>query len=136
MKRGMRVQGNTLKQWLPFIIWVALVFAVSSIPHLAVPALGMPHWSDKVAHFIEYAVLAFLFYRGEGGERWRMGIPAWLLVIVATLAIASVDEYHQRYIPGRDSNILDWTADAVGIVIGTLTGLVRFGAFSRRAEKT
>jgi len=132
----MHVQRNTLKQWLPFIVWVVLVFAVSSIPHLSVPAFGMPRWSDKIAHLTEYAVLAFLFYRGERGERWRMGIPAWLLVIVATLAIASVDEYHQRFIPGRDSNILDWTADGVGIVIGTLIGMVRFGTFSRRAEKT
>jgi VanZ family protein len=132
----MHVQRNTLKQWLPFIIWVVLVFAVSSIPHLAVPAFGMPHWSDKIAHLTEYAVLAFLFYRGEGGGRWRMGIPAWLLVIAGGIAIAGIDEYHQRFIPGRDSDILDWTADATGIVIGTLIGLWRFGAFSRRAEKT
>lgn len=123
-------------QWLPFIVWVVLVFAVSSIPHLSVPALGMPHWSDKIAHCTEYAVLAFLFYRGERGERWRMGVPAWLLVIVATLAIASVDEFHQRFIPGRDSDILDWTADATGIFIGTLIGMWRFRTFSRRAEKT
>jgi VanZ family protein len=131
----MHVRRNTLKQWLPFIIWAALVFVVSSIPRLSVPDLGMPRWSDKVAHFIEYAVLAFLFYRGEGGQRWRMGIPAWLLVIVATLAIASLDEYHQRFIPGRDSSIMDWTADGAGIVVGTVIGMVRFGTFSRRAEK-
>ena len=136
MKRGMHVQRNTLMQWVPFIVWVVLVFVVSSIPHLAVPSLGMPRWSDKIAHFVEYAVLAFLFYRGERGKGRRMGIPAWLLVIAVTLAIASVDEYHQRFIPGRDSSIWDWTADAVGIVIGTLIGLVRFGTLSRRPEKT
>ena len=66
----------------------------------------------------------------EKREKWVVGL------IAVTLAIASVDEYHQRFIPGRDSSIWDWTADAVGIVIGTLIGLVRFGTLSRRPEKT
>jgi hypothetical protein len=129
------VRRNTLRQWIPFIVWVALIFVVSSIPRLSGEVFGMPRGSDKAAHFIEYAILAFLFYRGERGERWRMGVPAWLLVIAAGLAIALIDEYHQRYIPGRDSNILDLAADAAGIVSGTLIGMRRYKMLGRRAEK-
>ena len=126
---------NTLKQWLPFIIWVVVIFVVSSIPRLSGEEFGMPFGSDKVAHFVEYAILAFLFYRGERGERWRMGVPAWVLVIAAGLVIAMIDEYHQRYIPGRDSNFVDWAADAAGIITGTLIGMRRYRSIARRAEK-
>ncbi len=130
------MQPDTLKQWLPFIIWVAIIFIVSSIPRLSGEEFGMPLGLDKAAHFIEYAILAFLFYRGERGGRWRMGVPAWSLVISAGLAIAMVDECHQRYVPGRDSSILDWTADAMGIITGTLIGMRRYRSIARRAEKS
>jgi len=130
------LQPDTLKQWLPFIIWVAIIFIASSVPRLSGEEFGMPLGSDKAVHFIEYAILAFLFYRGERGERWRIGVPAWSLVISAGLAIAMVDEFHQRYVPGRDSNILDWTADATGIITGTLIGMRRYRSIARRAEKS
>jgi VanZ family protein len=129
------MQPNKLKQWFPFLVWMALIFVVSSIPRLSGEEFGVPRGLDKIAHFVEYAILAVLFYRGERGERWRMGVPAWLLVIVAGMAIACLDEYHQRYIPGRDSNILDLTADAVGIITGTLFGIRRYKTFTRRVER-
>jgi VanZ family protein len=129
------VQRNKFRQWFPFIAWMVLIFVVSSIPRLSGEEFGMPRGFDKAAHFVEYAILAFLFYRGESGERWRMGVPAWLLVIAAGLAIACLDEYHQRYIPGRDSNILDLTADAGGIITGTLIGMWRYKTFTRRVER-
>jgi VanZ family protein len=120
------VRSKTLKQWLPFFLWTVLIFVGSSIPRLPGNPFGLPTWSDKVAHFLEYLILAFLFYRGIRGERWRMGIPAWLVVISTGLVIASIDEYHQMYIPGRDSNILDWTADMAGVATGALIGMRRY----------
>jgi len=134
-RRERSVQWNALKSWLPFIVWMTLIFVVSSIPRLSGENFGMPLGSDKIAHFMEYAVLAFLFYRGARGERWRIAIPACLIVIVAGLTIASVDEYHQRFVPGRDSNIIDWVTDAAGIVIGTLIAMRRYRCAARRVEK-
>lgn len=129
------MQSKTLKQWLPFFAWVILIFVGSSIPRLPASPFGMPRGSDKIAHFLEYLILAFLFYRGIRGERWRGGIPAWLIVLVTGLAIASIDEYHQTYIPGRDANLLDWTADMTGIGTGALIGLRRYRTLAGRPEK-
>ncbi len=112
-----------MKQLFPFFAWTILIFVVSSIPRLSGDEFGMPAWSDKVAHFLEYLILAFLFYRGIRGERWRMGVPAWLIVLATGLAIASVDEYHQAFIPGRDSNLLDWGTDMAGVACGALVGM-------------
>ena len=94
----------------------------------------MPLGADKVAHFIEYLILAFLFYRGMRGERWGKALPAWLFVVVACLAIGTLDEFHQRFIPGRDANIWDWLADATGIVSGTLIAMHRFKPVEKDAE--
>jgi len=130
------VRSNTLKQWLPFFAWVVLIFVGSSIPRLPGNPFGLPQWSDKVAHFMEYLILAFLFYRGIRVERWRMGIPAWLIVLGTGLAIASIDEYHQEYIPGRDANGWDWAADMAGVATGALIGMRRYRATAGRPEKT
>jgi VanZ family protein len=124
-----------MRQLLPFFIWTILVFSVSSIPRLSGDEFGMPAWSDKIAHFLEYLILAFLFYRGIRGERWRMGVPAWLIVLATGLVIASIDEYHQEYIPGRDSNILDWIADMAGVAGGALIGMKRYRARVGDAEQ-
>jgi VanZ family protein len=129
------VQSKTLKQWLPFFAWVVLVFVGSSIPRLPGNPFGLPQWSDKVAHFLEYLVLAFLFYRGVHGGRSRARFPAWFVVLATGLVIASIDEYHQLYIPGRDANIWDWTADMAGIVTGALIGMRRYRASALRSEK-
>lgn len=126
------MRSKTLKQWLPFFVWVVLIFVGSSIPRLPGNPFGMPVWSDKVAHFLEYLILAFLFYRGICGERWRMGFPAWLIVLATGLVIASIDEYHQMYIPGRDSNIWDWIADMAGVATGAFIGMRRYRASARR----
>jgi VanZ family protein len=115
---------------------VAIIFIVSSIPRLSGEKFGMPLGADKVAHFIEYAVLGFLMYRGERGARWRLGLPAWALVMAVGLGIAMADEYHQRYVPGRDSNALDWATDAAGVAVGTLFGMRRYRSIASGAEKT
>ncbi len=124
-----------MRQLLPFFIWTILIFVGSSIPRLSGDEFGMPAWSDKVAHFLEYLILAFLFYRGIRGERWRRGVPAWLIVLSTGLVIASVDEYHQAFIPGRDANIFDWAADMAGVASGALVGMRRYRARAGSAEQ-
>jgi VanZ family protein len=125
-----------MKRWIPFFAWMILIFVGSSIPRLSTKDLGLPSYSDKVAHFFEYLILGFLFFRGIRGEGRRMGFHALFIVIVTGLAIASIDEFHQSYIPGRDADLWDWTADMAGIVTGALIGMGRTRARSRRAERT
>jgi VanZ family protein len=42
---------------------------------------------------------------------------SWLPVLILLL-FAGVDEYHQHWIPGRVPELMDWTADILGIAIG------------------
>lgn len=129
------MRSKSPKQWIPLFCWVTLIFVGSSIPRLSLgEKFDMPLGADKVAHFIEYLILAFLFYRGMRGERWGKALPAWLFVVVACLAIGTLDEFHQRFIPGRDANIWDWLADATGIVSGTLIAMYRLKPIEKDVE--
>ena len=102
--------------WAPPLICAALIFYFSSESD-PLPVLTTHVW-DKALHATEYAGFAMLLsraFRGEGiGRAWSIV----LAMIVAGVYGAS-DELHQLFTPGRDSSILDWTADAVGAVAGS-----------------
>jgi VanZ family protein len=63
----------------------------------------------KVAHFLEYAVLALLWSWTLGVAPVRLGV-AWLL---STLYAAS-DEWHQSFVPGRGPAVGDVLVDSAG----------------------
>lgn len=76
------------------------------------PAVNVP---DKLAHFIAYGLLATLILRtdffckkGTKGMLWAVGI--------ASLYGIS-DEWHQYYVPGRFSDVMDWVADTLGALL-------------------
>jgi VanZ family protein len=129
------VSWKSLKRWVPLFLWLAIIFVGSSYPHLSGEKFGVPEGADKVAHGIEYLVLAFLFYRGLAIEHRRRPVPLWLLVIIACGAIGMVDEFHQQFVPGRDASILDFLADMAGIVSGTLIGTRWFGRARREVRE-
>ncbi len=99
------------RRWLPAAAWAVAVLAVSSFPRMdLVP--GMFPGCDKVLHFIEYSIL------GIGLRYWSGGGKP--LFIAGGAGFAALDEFHQRYVPGRHASPLDWMADVSGIVVGFL----------------
>jgi VanZ family protein len=94
---------------------MALIFYMSSMPEPPLPG-GI---SDKVAHTLGYAALGWLAARAVGGG---LGAPMRmrdaLVAIAIGVAYGISDEYHQSFVPGRDSDIHDVYADAVGAAIG------------------
>ena len=108
--------------WAPVVIQMALIFGASSASD---PGPLPPHVSDKTAHFAAYAVLALLLIRALAGGRaegmtWRRA----LLAIALTTAYGASDEFHQRFTPGRTSDLLDLTADAIGACGGVAAGYI------------
>ena len=88
----------------------------TSLPQEAVPL--QTSGIDKVLHFSIYTVLAFLLTRqiSEDTSRWRAVAGA----LVIAIAFAAVDEWHQRFIPGRFPELADWLADAAGAAVGAI----------------
>ena len=95
--------------------WVALTLTLTSIPD---PEFG-PSFpgADKLAHFAFYGVMGFLFvlWRREVGTGAAAAV-VWVAIFAALLG--AVDEFHQRWIPGRSMELLDWAMDFAGGTAG------------------
>ena len=108
-----------LRYWGPVCGYAGLIFFLSAQSHPETHVPFVVHFSDKVLHAVEYAVLGALCYRairGSGHDSWnRQAIPA--AILLASLYGIS-DEVHQAFVPFRDSSWLDWLADTVGAALG------------------
>lgn len=77
------------------------------------------HIVRKMAHFIEYAVLASAI-EFHYLIRKRKGAQLILLSISLTVLYAVSDELHQLFVPGRSGELKDVMIDFAGAVTGTL----------------
>ncbi len=105
------------------VVYALVVFTVSSWPAIKLPDLGVD-WTDKIAHFSQYAVLACLvaggWARPGGWSNWK---DQWRHVLFL-IVFAAIDESHQIWIPRREASFMDWTADSLGILVGSAVGLL------------
>jgi VanZ family protein len=101
--------------WMPPIVYAALIFHFSSESN-PLPALTALVW-DKALHATEYAGLAFLVCRALRGEGLRPWVSVALAILIAS-AYGGSDEWHQFFVPGRDSDVMDWVGDTFGSTLG------------------
>ena len=73
-----------------------------------------------------YGVLAWLTARGFEMPTTKSAITAFAIVA----AFGALDEWHQRFIPGRSTAASDFVADIAGGAVGVLA----FQAAHRRRE--
>ncbi len=96
--------------WLPVFLYSSLIFYLSSRSDVHAE-------HDKIAHTAAYTVLCLLFL-------WALrlhvkSLPALLLFAVLLTTFYGVgDEYHQSFVPGRESSIYDVMADFLGSMLG------------------
>ncbi len=120
------IQGPTvrwIRYWLPVLGYASVIFYLSSLPHPEeeVPKFLFEKFSDKLLHFLEYAVLAVLCYRAFSfASGPRMSQHAVLLAVLSASLYGITDEIHQVFIPFRESSVVDWLADTAGAAIGAI----------------
>jgi VanZ family protein len=104
--------------WGPVLVMMAIIFTASSIPNLQ----QLPgNISDKTGHGIGYGMLGALLLSALAGGR-RAGVT-WrtvLLAVACATAYGVSDEFHQRFVPGRSSDVYDVLADAEGATAASL----------------
>lgn len=129
--------NRKLLAWLPTLCWLVVLACFStdvfSSDHTGRILLKIIHWlygpiSDqqfqfihflvrKSAHFFSYGLLGFFAFFS-----WRATLPdprSWLakwsgLALALTLAAASSDELHQRFVASRTSSPWDVLLDMTG----------------------
>ncbi len=103
--------------FVPSAIYYLIIFLVSSRD------LGIRldrHGLDKVAHAAEFGLFAILLAIGffnvlNASIRVKMAA-----VLMSGLVLAALDEFHQLFVRGRQADVRDWLADAIGLVGGVL----------------
>ena len=110
-----RDAARLLSLWGPVAAHLLLIFTLSSFPGLPAPPGRL---TDKQAHAIAYAVLAGLLCRALAGGRLS-GLTAGRALAALLLATiyGATDEWHQSFVPGRESDVADLYADAAGAAI-------------------
>ena len=108
-----RRASDFFRYWLPPALWAAAIFIQSSFRALPHPELGF-RVSDKVAHAVVYAALAWLVLRAlRGAQGMPLSRAAWWAFCAAVL-YGATDELHQGLVPSRSMDWGDWIADAAG----------------------
>jgi VanZ family protein len=133
---------RTYTQWLPVILWMGVIFMMSSDlgsaehtsrileplvlwikPDASREEFELVHFLvRKLGHLSEYAILALLILRAI--KRSLNPTPkkvSWQMVIVTLLvaaAYAATDEWHQSFVPGRTAALGDVLIDSSGALAG------------------
>ncbi|MBI5663068.1 MAG: VanZ family protein [Ignavibacterium album] len=105
--------------YLPLIIHWLTILILTSLPSDQVPSVEI---GDKVNHFLAFFVLGlFLNLTLKYQHRYpnlKKNILITTIIIAAGYGI--MDELHQLFVPGRSAELLDWIADFLGAVTGSL----------------
>ena len=121
--------NQIIKKWFLVFLWAGLIFFLS---HQTGLKSGLPERWDfflaKSAHFLEYAILTFLLIRAfQEHQLTRKKIL--ILAIILAMGYAFSDEYHQSFILGRNTSLIDVLIDSSGILFVACPAL-----FSKRCR--
>jgi len=100
----------------PAILYAILIFILSASPSISPPPGFV--LEDKIYHFIEYGIfslLLFLAFYHSRKEFLRRNV--FLLSYIVGMTYGLSDEIHQKFVPGRSCEFLDFVADCLGIVL-------------------
>jgi VanZ family protein len=108
---------------IPAPLLVVVIWILSAQSTLPVPKgiLGF----DKFQHLLAYLALAVsvaLWFSPE--QRRRRRLRSFLLIVLISSFYGIIDEIHQFFVPGRNCNVWDWIADALGAVLGAAAALL------------
>jgi VanZ family protein len=107
-----------LKYQIPPLVWVIVIYLLSAIPNIGL-TIKTPPGIDKLTHAILYFVLCWLVWRAF---HYQHTLPivrtnAFLGAFIFCVAYGFLDEYHQAFTPGRDSDFYDVIADTGGALL-------------------
>jgi VanZ family protein len=109
-------------RWLPAVIMMGLIFMFSSLPNSRVPYFGQ--WDlliKKGGHALGFGMLGLAYAYALPSRLSRS--QRWLLSILMVVLFALSDEFHQFFVEGRNSSLVDVLIDTAGAMIMLTLGL-------------
>ena len=105
--------------YVPLIVYWIMLFIATTIPVSSLPSVDV---SDKLKHFGAFLGLSVLLSLTLIYQNKILLFKKYFMI--AAFVISSLygllDEIHQSFVPGRNSEFLDWFADSVGAAIGVV----------------
>jgi VanZ family protein len=124
--------ANT-SQWL-YPLWVQL-FGTTSPAHWE----QIHHLIRKTGHFGGYGLVSLAFFYSWRQTLHRMAVTHWTLwrrasglAVLCALVVASLDEYHQSFLPSRTASPVDVGIDLCGAIAFQLVLLLVIQWYARR----
>ena len=118
-------------RWAVVVGYMAAIFAVSGGPGPRLPTGGQ--W-DKVLHAGAYAAMSVLVIWALTRGRLRAATGRMLVVgVLIAAAYGATDELHQYFVPGRQADVADLLADAIG-AIAAAGAIWAWGIIARGSE--
>ncbi len=100
--------------WIwPLAVIATVCFASCNNP--AAPDTGLSY-QDKIIHALAFGLIATLIQRAAGKSGAKPAI-AFCIGLAAASTFGAIDEIHQSFTPGRESDMLDWLADTAGAAL-------------------
>ena len=106
--------------WVPAILWMGLIFYLSSRPSVKVAdEYTLNFLFFKTAHVVFYAILYFLLFRGFYSLQSKQDPPikTYIWPMILSILYGASDELHQTFIPTRTGTVRDVFIDTLGIVL-------------------
>jgi VanZ family protein len=118
------------KRWvIMLILWMTIIFVATQLPYFkGENTEAVIHHSNffanyldakvlnliirKLTHLTVFAILAVLFFKSIRRVRFR-----YLLTWLFTSLYALSDEWHQSFVPGRESSYKDVLLDSFGALL-------------------
>lgn len=114
--------SNFFLRWLPAVLVMGIIFALSSLPANRIPFFGRYDvLIKKGAHALGYGLLALAYAYALPS---RLSLPfRWGLSLVMAVLFALSDEFHQSFVEGRSSSLTDVFIDGVGAAFALTLGI-------------
>lgn len=103
---------DIVPRWFPAFLMMAIIFAFSSRAKDELPNFqDWEYFVKKSSHFLVYGLLALSYIRALPKRNYFL---AWILAILYALS----DEFHQSFVPGRTSSLVDvFVFDNLGAIV-------------------
>lgn len=106
------------KRWMIAIVYLLFIHSLSSFS-FSNSKVEFFYNFDKIIHFFEFFLLTLLFWKPISSFLNLTSINAISLIIFIFCSLNGfLDEYHQKFIYGRDSSYGDLLADVIGSACG------------------
>ncbi|MCE5347069.1 MAG: VanZ family protein [Bacteroidales bacterium] len=126
-----------LKPYAKYLLafWLITIITFSSIPSLPTLKIHTDRADirlDYLIHFCEYGLLAFITFLAFASSELKISHERYFYITLFLLAFAVLDEFHQKFIPGRTFNPKDILGNILGIVAALGFCILVFGNIARR----